>query len=55
MTKKINEFEEIKNNNIAVSIVTAIVIVSISILAKDSLYLILEAFVPYPDMPNFMN
>ncbi len=55
MTKKIKEFDEIKNNNIAVSIVTAIVIVSISILVKDSLYLILEAFVPYPDMPNFMN
>ena len=55
MTKNIKEFDEIKNNNIAVSIVTAIVIVSISLLAKDSLYLILEAFVPYPDMPNFLN
>ena len=55
MTKDIKEFDEIKNNNIAVSIITAIVIVSVSLLAKDSLYLILEAFVPYPDMPSFLN
>ena len=55
MTKNINEFEEIKKNNIAVSIITAIVIVSISLLTKDSLYLILESFVPYPEIPNFLN
>ena len=54
MTKDIKEFEEIKNNNIAVSIITAVVIISISLLAKDSLYLILESFVPYPEMPNFL-
>tara|TARA_B100001250_G_scaffold296182_1_gene257721 strand:- start:325 stop:849 length:525 start_codon:yes stop_codon:yes gene_type:complete len=55
MTRNIKEFEEIKNNNIAVSIITTIVIVSISLLVKDSLYLILEAFVPYPEMPSFLN
>ena len=54
MTKNVKEFEEIKKNNIAVSIITAVVIISISLLAKDSLYLILEAFVPYPEMPNFL-
>ena len=54
MTKNVKEFEEIKKNNIAVSIITAVVIISISLLAKDSLYLILESFVPYPEMPSFL-
>jgi uncharacterized membrane protein YjfL (UPF0719 family) len=54
MTKDVKEFEEIKKNNIAVGIITAVVIISISLLAKDSLYLILEAFVPYPEMPSFL-
>ena len=54
MTKNVNEFEEIKKNNIAVSIITGVVIISISLLAKDSLYLILESFVPYPEMPSFL-
>tara|TARA_B100000780_G_C20844781_1_gene335705 strand:+ start:94 stop:615 length:522 start_codon:yes stop_codon:yes gene_type:complete len=52
MTKNINEFQEIKNNNIAVAILTATIIISISLLVKESLYLLLETFVPYPDIPN---
>jgi uncharacterized membrane protein YjfL (UPF0719 family) len=52
MTTDINEFEEIKKNNIAVSILTATIIISISLLIKESLYLLLESFVPYPDIPN---
>ena len=52
MTTDINEFEEIKKNNIAVAILTATIIISISLLVKESLYLLLESFVPYPDIPN---
>ena len=52
MTTDINEFEEIKKNNIAVAIFTATIIISISLLVKESLYLLLESFVPYPDIPN---
>jgi uncharacterized membrane protein len=52
MTKSINEFEEISKNNIAVSILTATIIISISLLVKDSLYLLLESFVPYPKVPR---
>ena len=52
MTKSINEFEEISKNNIVVSILTATIVISISLLIKDSLYLLLEAFVPYPEVPN---
>lgn len=53
MTKNINEFEEISKNNIAVSILTATIIISISLLVKDSLYLLLDSFVPYPETPRF--
>ena len=54
MTTDIKEFEEIKKNNIAVGIITAVVVISISLISKESLYLILESFVPYPDMPIFL-
>jgi hypothetical protein len=52
MTKSINEFEEISKNNIAISILIATIIISISLLVKDSLYLLLESFVPYPEVPR---
>jgi|TARA_B110000908_G_C10216383_1_gene433020 uncharacterized membrane protein YjfL (UPF0719 family) len=51
MTKSVNEFKEISENNIAVSLLTATIVISISLLVKDSLYLLLESFVPYPDVP----
>ena len=47
------EFKENSKNNIAVSILTATIIISISLLVKESLYLLLESFVPYPDVPRF--
>ena len=52
MTKEINEFKEIGKNNVAVAIITATIIISMSILVKDSLYLMLETFVPYPEDPR---
>lgn len=52
MTKDVNEFKEIKVNNVAVSLIMATIIISISILIKESLYLMLETFVPYPDLPK---
>ena len=52
MTANIDEFKEIQKNNIAVAIITATIVISISMLIKESLYLLLESFVPYPDIPN---
>ena len=52
MTKEINEFKEIEANNVAVAIVLGIIVISISLLIKESLYLMLETFVPYPDIPR---
>lgn len=49
MTKTIHEFEEIKNNNIAVAIISGVIIITISLIVKDSLYFLLDTFVPYPE------
>jgi len=54
MTNNIDEFKELKNNNIAVALVTGIVIISISIIVKESVYLILESFIPYPEIPTIL-
>ena len=51
MTVKVDELAEIKRKNVSVSIITAVIIISVSLMVKDSVYLILEAFVPYPKMP----
>jgi uncharacterized membrane protein YjfL (UPF0719 family) len=52
MTKTIDEFEEIKKDNIAVAIIVGVIIIAVSIMLKDSLYFLLETFVPYPDAPS---
>ena len=52
MTKDINEFEEIQKDNLSVSIITATIVVVMTILVKESIYLILESFIPYPELPE---
>lgn len=44
---KVEEAEEIKNNNLSVGIVTSVVLVVMSILLKDGLALLLESIIPY--------
>lgn len=53
MTKNLDEFKEIKNNNIAVSLIIASIVMTISFIVKSSLFQILESFVPYPNLPSF--
>ena len=48
LTKEIDELSEIKNNNIAVSIVLGIVIISISLLMQQGIKSILDALIPFP-------
>ena len=48
LTKDIDELGEIKNNNIAVSIVLGIVIISISLLMQQGIKSILDALIPFP-------
>ncbi|HEY6162131.1 MAG TPA: DUF350 domain-containing protein [Bacteroidia bacterium] len=52
LTRLIDEFEELKNGNVAVGIILAAVIITVSFICRDSLVSILEAFIPYPASPN---
>lgn len=50
LTKDIDELSEIKNNNIAVSIVLGIVIISISLIMQQGIKSILDALIPFPSI-----
>jgi uncharacterized membrane protein YjfL (UPF0719 family) len=54
MTKNISEFKEIKKNNIATGIILGVIVLCIAIIVKDSIYLVIESFVPYPEIKNFI-
>jgi uncharacterized membrane protein YjfL (UPF0719 family) len=49
----IDEFAEIKNNNISVALVVSSIIITLSLLTHDGVALLIESFIPYPDQfPN---
>lgn len=48
LTKDINELTEIKNNNIAVSIVLSVVIICVALLLQDGIRTILDSLIPFP-------
>ncbi|MDY0083703.1 MAG: DUF350 domain-containing protein [Ignavibacteriaceae bacterium] len=50
LTRDLDEIEEIKNNNIAVSIVLGVVIISISLLMQQGIKSILDALIPFPSV-----
>ena len=47
----LNEAEEIRNNNIGVSIILTVVIITLSIFCSSGINLLVESFIPYPEMP----
>ncbi|MFN5318367.1 MAG: DUF350 domain-containing protein [Bacteroidia bacterium] len=47
---KINEWEEIKNNNIPTAIISAALIVGLSIIMKDHVASVCEMLIPYPEV-----
>jgi uncharacterized membrane protein YjfL (UPF0719 family) len=47
-TRNIDEFGEISKNNISIALITGIIIVVISLFAKDSMAMIIESLIPYP-------
>jgi uncharacterized membrane protein YjfL (UPF0719 family) len=51
LTKKINELKEISENNVAIALVTGFIIIVISLFAKDSVSMMIESLIPYPDLP----
>ena len=48
LTKDLDEFKEIKGNNIAVSIFLSVIIISIALLLEPGLRTLLDALIPFP-------
>jgi uncharacterized membrane protein YjfL (UPF0719 family) len=51
-TRKLNEMEEIKNNNIAIGIILAVVIIVIALIVGDGFTLLTESLIPFPKLPK---
>jgi len=54
LTPGINEFKEIKNNNISVAILVVAILISITVISKDSIALLISSLIPYPEVTNFL-
>lgn len=54
LTRGINEFQAIKDNNLSVSIVVVSALLSITLIVKESIALLVGSLIPYPQVANFM-
>lgn len=54
LTKGVNEFKDIQQNNVASAIVVTATLIAITLIAKDSISLLISALIPYPETTNFM-
>ena len=54
LTTGINEFKEIKENNISVAILVVAILISITLILKDSIALLTSSLIPYPEVSNFL-
>ncbi|WP_103864177.1 DUF350 domain-containing protein [Aquimarina sp. I32.4] len=54
LTKGVNEFKDIQQNNIASALIVTATLISITLIAKDSISLLISALVPYPQTSNFL-
>jgi len=54
LTKGVDEFREIKNNNISVAILVVAILISITLIAKDSIALLISSLIPYPEVSNYL-
>ena len=54
LTTGINEFKEIKENNISVAILVVAILISITLIVKDSIALLTSSLMPYPEVSNFL-
>ena len=53
LTKKVNEFDEIKEGNVGVAIMVSVVIIVISLFCQGPFIYFLESMMPYPEIPGF--
>jgi uncharacterized membrane protein YjfL (UPF0719 family) len=54
LTKNTNEFKEIKKNNVPVAILVVAILISITLIVKDTIALLISALVPYPQVTNYL-
>lgn len=54
LTRGINEFKEIQQNNVSVAILVVAILLSITIIVKESIALLISALIPYPEMTTFL-
>ncbi|WP_370088232.1 DUF350 domain-containing protein [Ekhidna sp.] len=47
----IDEFEEIRNNNVGVSLIISSILITLTLLAKNGVILMIESIIPYPELP----
>ncbi len=47
----IDEFKEIKNNNVGVAIIVSAIIITLILMSKSGVTLFIESIIPYPEMP----
>lgn len=47
----INEFEEIRNNNVGVAIIVGTIVIVLTLLTKSGVGLLIESIIPYPQLP----
>ena len=50
LTKNIKELKEISENNMAIALITGVMIIVIALFAKDSVGMIIESLLPYPNV-----
>jgi uncharacterized membrane protein YjfL (UPF0719 family) len=54
LTRGVHEFKEIQKNNISVAILVVAILISITIISKDSIALLISSLIPYPEVSNFL-
>lgn len=47
----VSEIKELKNDNVGVAIVLTAIIVTLSLMCGDGIQLLVESFIPYPELP----
>jgi len=47
----IDEFKEIKNNNLGVALIVSSIIITLTLMSKDGVALLIESIIPYPNLP----
>jgi hypothetical protein len=53
LTHNVNEWKAIRENNQSVALITAVIIIVLTMAVKDGMSLIFESWVPYPTTPRF--